>query len=125
MKAPIRVTVTGAAGNIGYALIFRLASGECYGKDQPVILQLLELPNGMKALEGVAMELDDCAFPLLHGIVTTDSLDTAFDGANQAFLVGSRPRARSGSRTAASSSTGCTAPAPKRPRSRCAPTAAS
>lgn len=98
MKAPIRVTVTGAAGNIGYALIFRLASGECFGKDQPVILQLLELPNGMKALEGVAMELDDCAFPLLHGIVTTDSLDTAFDGVNQAFLVGSRPRTKDMSR---------------------------
>ena len=94
MKAPLRVTVTGAAGNIGYALLFRLASGDCYGKDQPIILQLLEIPPGMKALEGVAMELQDSAFPLLHGMVLTDNLDTGFDGANQIFLVGSRPRTK-------------------------------
>jgi malate dehydrogenase len=98
MKAPIRVTVTGAAGNIGYALLFRLASGDCYGKDQPIILQLLEITPGMKALEGVAMELDDSAFPLLHGLVLTDDARVAFDGANQAFLVGSRPRTKDMSR---------------------------
>ncbi len=94
MNAPIRVAVTGAAGQIGYALLFRLASGDCYGKDQPIILQLLELPNGMKALEGVAMELVDCAFPLLHGIELSDDPNVAFKGANQAFLVGSRPRTK-------------------------------
>jgi malate dehydrogenase len=94
MKSPIRVTVTGAAGNIGYALVFRLASGDCYGKDQPIILNLLEIPSGMKALEGVAMELSDSAFPLLHGMVLTDDLNTGFAGANQAFLVGSRPRTK-------------------------------
>ena len=66
MNAPIKVAVTGAAGNIGYALLFRIASGDCFGKDQPVILQLLEIPPGMKALEGVVMELNDAAFPLLH-----------------------------------------------------------
>jgi malate dehydrogenase len=98
MNAPIRVTVTGAAGQIGYALLFRLASGDCYGKDQPIILQLLELPAGMKALEGVAMELDDSAFPLLHGIELSDNADAAFKGANQAFLVGSRPRTKDMSR---------------------------
>lgn len=97
-KAPLRVTVTGAAGNIGYALLFRLASGDCYGKDQPIILQMLEIPSGMKALEGVAMELADSAFPLLHGMVLTDDLNTGFDGANQAFLVGSRPRTKDMSR---------------------------
>ncbi|MES2642758.1 MAG: malate dehydrogenase [Myxococcota bacterium] len=94
VKAPLRITVTGAAGNIGYALVFRLASGDCYGKDQPIILQMLEIPSGMKALEGVAMELSDCAFPLLHGMVLTDDLNTGFAGANQAFLVGSRPRTK-------------------------------
>jgi len=98
MKAPIRVTVTGAAGNIGYALLFRLAGGDCYGKDQPIILQLLEITPGMKALEGVAMELDDSAFPLLHGMVLSDDPRVAFDGANQAFLVGSRPRTKDMSR---------------------------
>jgi malate dehydrogenase len=93
-KAPIRVCVTGAAGNIGYALLFRLAAGDCYGKDQPIILHMLEIPSGLKALEGVAMELSDSAFPLLHGMVCTDDLNTAFDGVNQAFLVGSRPRTK-------------------------------
>jgi malate dehydrogenase len=92
MKAPIRVAVTGAAGNIGYALLFRLASGDCYGKDQPIILQLLEITPALKALEGVVMELDDCAFPLLHGVETSDDASVAFKGANQAFLVGARPR---------------------------------
>jgi malate dehydrogenase len=88
------VAVTGAAGNIGYALLFRLAAGDCYGKDQPIILQLLEIPPGMKALEGVVMELQDSAFPLLHGITTSDDPAAAFAGANQAFLVGSRPRTK-------------------------------
>jgi len=92
MKTPIRVAVTGAAGNIGYALLFRLASGDCFGKDQPIILQLLEITPAMGALEGVAMELNDAAFPLLHGIEMSDDPNVAFGGANQAFLVGSRPR---------------------------------
>lgn len=94
MKAPLRVAVTGAAGNIGYALLFRLAAGDCYGKDQPIVLQLLEIPPGMKALEGVVMELQDSAFPLLHGVTTSDDPKVAFAGANQAFLVGSRPRTK-------------------------------
>jgi malate dehydrogenase len=92
MKAPIRVAVTGAAGNIGYALLFRLGSGSCYGPDQPIILQLLEISPGMKALEGVVMELNDAAFPLIHGIEMSDDANVAFNGANQIFLVGSRPR---------------------------------
>jgi len=92
MKAPIRVSVTGAAGNIGYALLFRLGSGSCYGPDQPIILQLLEITPGMKALEGVVMELNDAAFPLVHGIEISDDPRKAFEGTNQAFLVGSRPR---------------------------------
>ena len=92
MKNPIRVAVTGAAGNIGYALLFRLASGDCFGKDQPIILQLLEITPAMGALEGVVMELNDAAFPLLHGIETSDDPNVAFRNANQVFLVGSRPR---------------------------------
>jgi malate dehydrogenase len=92
MKSPLRVAVTGAAGNIGYALLFRLASGYAFGKDQPLILQLIEIPPVMKALEGVAMELRDCAFPLLEGLILTDEPKTGFDGANYAFLVGSMPR---------------------------------
>ena len=92
MTSPIRVTVTGAAGNIGYALLFRLASGDCFGKDQPLILQLLEIPPAMEALEGVVMELNDAAFPLVHGIEISDDPNVAFSGTNQAFLVGSRPR---------------------------------
>jgi malate dehydrogenase len=94
MTAPIRVSVTGAAGNIGYALLFRLASGDCYGKNQPIILQLLEIAPGMKALEGVVMELLDSAFPLLHGVEISDDANKAFAGVNQAFLVGSRPRTK-------------------------------
>ncbi len=94
MTAPIRISVTGAAGNIGYALLFRLAAGDCYGKDQPIILQLLEIPPGMKALEGVVMELLDSAFPLLHGVEISDDPNKAFSGINQAFLVGSRPRTK-------------------------------
>ena len=94
MTAPIRVSVTGAAGNIGYALLFRLAAGDCYGKDQPIILQLLEIAPGMKALEGGVMELLDSAFPLLHGVEISDDPNKAFSGINQAFLVGSRPRTK-------------------------------
>jgi len=94
MKDPIRVAVTGAAGNIGYALLFRIASGNCFGDDQPVILQLLEIPPAMGALEGVVMELQDAAFPLVHGIETSDDPNQAFAGANAAFLVGSRPRSK-------------------------------
>ncbi|MBC7783583.1 MAG: malate dehydrogenase [Burkholderiales bacterium] len=94
MKKPIRVAVTGAAGQIGYALLFRIASGAMFGADQPVILQLLEVPveKALKALEGVAMELDDCAFPLLHGIVQTSKPEEAFGDANWSLLVGAKPR---------------------------------
>ena len=93
-KSPIRVAVTGAAGNIGYALLFRIAAGEMFGKDQPVILQLLEIPaeGPQKALKGVAMELEDCAFPTLAGMVLTDNPDVAFGDANWCLLVGSKPR---------------------------------
>lgn len=92
MKAPIRVAVTGAAGNIGYALLWRLASGSCFGPDQPVILQLLEIPPGMDRLRGVTMELQDSAFPLVKGIVGTSDANVAFKDADAIFLVGSRPR---------------------------------
>jgi malate dehydrogenase len=93
-KAPIRVAVTGAAGQIGYAILFRIASGEMLGKDQPVILQLLEIPDekAQKALKGVMMELDDCAFPLLHGMAATADPMVAFKDAGVALLVGARPR---------------------------------
>lgn len=94
MKTPVRVAVTGAAGQIGYALLFRIASGEMLGKDQPVILQLLELPidKAQAALKGVIMELEDCAFPLLAGVVGTDDAEVAFKDADIALLVGARPR---------------------------------
>ena len=92
MKAPVRVVVTGAAGQISYALLFRIASGSMLGSDQPVILQLLEITPAMGALEGVVMELNDCAFPLLHDIVTTDDPEVAFKDADYALLVGARPR---------------------------------
>ena len=91
---PVRVAVTGAAGQIGYSLVYRIASGALLGPDQPVVLQLLEIPPAMGSLEGVAMELDDCAFPLLTGMVLTDDPGTAFDAANVALLVGSRPRTK-------------------------------
>lgn len=94
MKAPIRVAVTGAAGNVGYALVFRIANGDLFGPEQPVILQLLEIPPAMKALEGVAMELSDCAFPLLADMILTDQATEAFKGANWALLVGARPRGK-------------------------------
>lgn len=92
MSAPVNVTVTGAAGQIGYALLFRIASGHLLGADVPVRLRLLEITPALKAAEGTAMELDDCAFPLLQGIDITDDLKTAFDGTNVALLVGARPR---------------------------------
>jgi malate dehydrogenase len=92
MPAPVRVAVTGAAGQIGYSLLFRIASGAMLGPDQPVILQLLEITPALKALDGVAMELDDCAFPLLAGIVGTDDADVAFGDADYALLVGAMPR---------------------------------
>jgi malate dehydrogenase len=93
-KAPIRVAVTGAAGQIGYALLFRIASGEMLGKDQPVILQMLEIPDekAQKALKGVMMELDDCAFPLLHGMIPASDPVVAFKDVGVALLVGARPR---------------------------------
>jgi len=93
-KPPVRVAVTGAAGQIGYATLFRIASGEMLGKDQPVILQLLELPQAINALKGVAMELEDCAFPLLRGIVQTSEEKQAFEGADYALLIGARPRSK-------------------------------
>ncbi|WP_027008830.1 malate dehydrogenase [Conchiformibius kuhniae] len=92
MKQPVRVAVTGAAGQIGYALLFRIASGEMLGKDQPVILQLLDLPQAQNAVKGVMMELQDCAFPLLAGMVATDDPEVAFKDADVAILVGARPR---------------------------------
>jgi malate dehydrogenase len=92
VKSPVRVTVTGAAGQISYSLLFRIAAGDMLGKDQPVILQLLEITPALKALQGAAMELDDCAFPLLAGIVTTDDPTVAFKDADYALLVGARPR---------------------------------
>src|SRR5699024_9642934 len=94
MTTPVRVAVTGAAGQIGYSLLFRIASGALLGPDTPVQLQLLEITPALGALEGVAMELDDCAFPLLSGITRTDDADEAFDGADIALLVGSRPRTK-------------------------------
>ncbi|KAA0938694.1 malate dehydrogenase [Psychrobacter sp. ANT_H59] len=92
MKQPVRVAVTGAAGNISYAMLFRIASGEMLGKDQPVILQLLEIAPALDALKGVVMELEDCAFPLLAGVVQTDDATVAFKDVDYALLVGSRPR---------------------------------
>src|SRR5207248_6998055 len=92
MKSPIKVAVTGAAGQIGYALLFRIASGEMFGPDQPVTLHLIEIPAALNALEGVVMELHDCAFPLLQSIVPTADLDEGFRDINWALLVGSVPR---------------------------------
>ncbi len=94
MKPPVRVTVTGAAGQIGYALLFRVASGAMLGDDQPVILQLLEITPALGALDGVIMEIEDCAFPLVHGMVPTDDPNVAFKDADYALLVGSRPRSK-------------------------------
>ena len=92
MKSPVRVTVTGAAGQISYSLLFRIAAGEMLGRDQPVILQLLEITPAMKALEGVVMEIDDCAFPLVAGIEISDDANVAFKDSNFGMLVGARPR---------------------------------
>ncbi|MFC8922393.1 malate dehydrogenase [Cellulosimicrobium sp. NPDC057127] len=92
MTTPVNVTVTGAAGQIGYALLFRIASGQMLGADTPVRLRLLEIPQGVKAAEGTAMELDDCAFPLLAGVDIYDDPAPAFEGTNVALLVGARPR---------------------------------
>src|SRR5215471_12275207 len=91
-RVPIQVTVTGAAGQIGYALIFRIAAGQMFGPDQPVVLRMLEIEPAMKSLEGVAMELDDCAFPLLAGMELASQAEKAFEGANWALLVGAAPR---------------------------------
>ena len=92
MKDPVRVTITGAAGQIGYALLFRVASGAMLGNDQPVILQLLEITPALDAVKGVVMELDDCAFPLLQDVIYTDDANVAFKDTDYALLVGSRPR---------------------------------
>ncbi|MEM8963516.1 MAG: malate dehydrogenase, partial [Acidobacteriota bacterium] len=94
MTRPARVAITGAAGSIGYSLIFRIASGEMLGADQPVDLHLLEIPPALKALEGVVMEIRDCAFPLVNNIVATADAEEAFDGADYALLVGARPRGK-------------------------------
>ena len=94
MSNPVRVTVTGAAGQIGYSIVFRIASGQLLGADQPIDLRLLEIPQAMGALEGVAMELIDCAFPLLTGLDLHEDPDDAFDGVEVALLVGSRPRTK-------------------------------
>ena len=93
-SAPVNVTVTGAAGQIGYALLFRIASGQLLGPDTPVRLRLLEVPQAVRAAEGVALELQDCAFPLLSGVDITDDATQAFDGVNVALLVGARPRTK-------------------------------
>ncbi|MEY2540547.1 MAG: malate dehydrogenase, partial [Verrucomicrobiota bacterium] len=92
MTSPIKIAVTGAAGQIGYSLLFRIASGEMFGQDQPIALHLIEIPNALGALEGVVMELHDCAFPLLKSIVPTADLDEGFRDVNWALLVGSIPR---------------------------------
>ena len=94
MAPPVNVTVTGAAGQIGYALLFRIASGQMLGPDTPVRLKLLEIPDAVKAAEGTALELFDCAFPLLDGIDVYDDAKQAFDGCNVALLVGARPRTK-------------------------------
>jgi malate dehydrogenase len=94
VSEPVKVTVTGAAGAISYSLLFRIASGQMLGDDQPVELRMLEIPDAMEALEGVAMELDDCAFPLLHRMVLTSDAKEAFDGVNVALLVGAKPRGK-------------------------------
>ena len=94
MKSPVHVTITGAAGNIGYALAFRIAAGDMLGPDQPVVLRLLEIPPAMSALQGVVMELNDCAFPLLAGIVASDDANVASKDCNFAMLVGAKPRGK-------------------------------
>ena len=125
MKSPIRVAVTGAAGQIGYALLFRIASGSVFGPDQPVILHMIEIPPAMPALEGVVMELQDCAFPLLQGMVPTTDLDEGFKDVNWALLVGSVPgrpawSARISSASMARSSPVRARPSPATPPRMCA-----
>ena len=93
-STPKKIAVTGAAGQICYSLLFRLANGDLYGKSQPIELRLLDLPQAQDAVRGVVMELEDCAFPLLHNIVMTDDPRQAFEGVDAAFLVGSRPRSK-------------------------------
>src|ERR1700759_484793 len=93
-NSPVRVAVTGAAGQIGYAILFRIASGQLLGSDTPVHLSLLEIPQALKAGEGTAMEIDDCAFPLVAGVDITDDPNKAFDGTNVALLIGARPRTK-------------------------------
>src|SRR6266446_7800384 len=92
MKSPVKVAVTGAAGQIGYSLLFRIASGSMFGPDQPVELELIEIPQAIKALEGVIMELEDCAFPLVTKLIATSNLEEGFRGVNWVLLVGSVPR---------------------------------
>src|SRR3954453_5996220 len=94
MANPVKVTVTGAAGAIGYAILFRIASGQMLGADTPVQLRLLEIPDAVRAAEGTALELEDCAFPLLAGVEISDDAAVAFDGANVALLIGARPRTK-------------------------------
>src|SRR2546423_3481156 len=94
MSDPVKVTVTGAAGQIGYAILFRIAAGEMLGEETPIELSLLEIPDALGAAEGTAMELDDCAFPLLDKVDITDDPKTAFEGCNVALLVGARPRGK-------------------------------
>ena len=94
MKSPIKITITGAAGHIGYALAFRIASGEMFGSDQPVILRLLEIPQAMSSVNGVGMELEDCALPLLHDIVMTDDQSIGFRETDYAILIGAKPRGK-------------------------------
>jgi malate dehydrogenase len=94
MKSPVKIAVTGAAGNIAYSLIFQIASGNMLGKDQPVILQLIEIPPVLDALNGVVMELEDCAFPLVQGVVATDDINVGFEDIDYAMLVGAKPRGK-------------------------------
>ena len=94
MKSAVKVTITGAAGNIGYALVFRIASGAMFGPDQPVILKLLEIPQSMSSVKGVGMELEDCAFPLLHDVVMTDNPAIGFRDTDYAILIGAKPRGK-------------------------------
>ena len=112
-KSPLRVAVTGAAGQIGYSLLFRIASGEMLGKDQPVVLQMLEIPDdkAQAALKGVMMELDDCAFPLLAGMVATSDPKVAFRDIDVALLVGARPRSKGMERKDLLEANGASSPA--------------
>ena len=121
MSNPVRVTVTGAAGQIGYSIVFRIAAGELLGSDQPVDLRLLEIPPAMGALEGVAMESVDCAFPLLAGLDLHDQPADAFDGTNVALLVGSRPRTKGMERGRAAEANGGSSRSRARPQRRARP----